>query len=388
VAAADLLQKSPADFRLQCGDAFSRSVSTGAAVYVIVELQSKSADTQTTRDTNNAVKEAFSALFSASLSAAISKEQQQTLQAYEIKMSCHSVGANSSACSQAVTDIDPNNISPLLTYVEKVKAEFSKSIESQADLFVSINEVLEEYPKPIGLEGKNRQEIFIDFSPQAAVVRELLDREIQINQLCNIKQLKSCPDLRLALAKQMRYCARQETWVDCSPSMVSLDKLLAEAQAPPLDQRILGPVIGRNGGSPFSQICSNFMVGLVGSSGAALDQIAASCDDGVLFPVQGTNRASFYNVACSPGYVLTGLSAGLDQVGSLKGIIGSLTLRCSNLSALKTNPASQDLQSVVVFSTEEPKTIHWNCPSGFVANGLAGAAATYVENIALLCKRY
>jgi len=238
----ELLKQDAKTFRLQCGDAFSRSVNTGAAIYVVIGMQSKNANVQNSVETSNSIKAAFGGLFNANASVAVSQEQQELLQNFHLTVTCHSLGANSTACSQPLAGIDPSNFNPLVQFVDGVKAELSKSIESQPELFVSVDEVLEEYPKPKGMEEVKRSDIFMDFSSQAQFVRQLLDREIQVHHICNVMKLKSCVDVQVALANQIRYCARQESFVDCDPNLASIDKLLSEVSTQTVTDTSIGRV--------------------------------------------------------------------------------------------------------------------------------------------------
>ncbi|MFW7382115.1 MAG: hypothetical protein ACOH5I_25140 [Oligoflexus sp.] len=217
-------------------------MNTGAAIYVVIDMQSKNENVKNSVDTINSVRAVFGGIFSANASVAASTEQQELLQTFNITVTCHSIGANSSACSQPIAGIDPTNFNPLVEFVDRVKAELSKSIETQPELFVSVDETLEEYPKPEGMKEMKRSDIFMDFSSQAQIVRQLLDREIQVHLICNVMKLKSCVDVQVALANQIRYCARQETFVDCDPELASIDKLLSEVATQTVPDTSIGRV--------------------------------------------------------------------------------------------------------------------------------------------------
>lgn len=223
-----LLKSNKEMFRLNCGDSYTKSVTTGAAMYLLVNLSSKGQEITNKVETVNTVKAAFGSMFSASTTTSVSNETVQTLSNFNISVSCHSVGVDTEACAQALTTVDPNDLASFVSYINSAKKALSDSINEQPDMLVAIDEVFEEYPKPIESLSAPRSEIFFDYAPQAAVLKDLLEKENQVNYICNVQLLSSCIDLRYAFSEQIRHCARQGSWADCKPESIDIQKLLSE----------------------------------------------------------------------------------------------------------------------------------------------------------------
>ncbi|MCX6111131.1 MAG: hypothetical protein NTZ90_16170 [Proteobacteria bacterium] len=225
---ADLLAKDPKAFRLRCGDEYTRSATTGAALYISVNADAKSSSITDHVGTENELKAAFSNLITASTTATVSKDTQKTLSKYSITMSCSSVGTNSSACAQPIVAVNADDLGSIIDFLNKAKASVSASIDGSPNLLVAVDEQFKEYPKPSTAVAKKKFDVFFDFNPQLNIVHDLLQKEVEVNNACGIFQYPSCAKVRTALAGQIKKCAVQEDWPDCDPSQVSLDALNKE----------------------------------------------------------------------------------------------------------------------------------------------------------------
>ena len=226
-----LLLEDPESFRMQCGDSFSKAVQTGAAVYVMVQMLSKDESFKNSLETSNKIKAAFASFFSASIEVNTTQEQEQLLSSFTFNLSCFSIGADPSACSEPTGSFDGADKNGISSYLDRVRSQFAVSIEEKPELFVSIDESLEDYPKPTSVSDKSREEIFYDYSAQAKMLYDLLEREDKFNQVCGSGEPANCVEFEKEIAKQVRYCSKQSDWVDCKPDFESIDAFLNELGA-------------------------------------------------------------------------------------------------------------------------------------------------------------
>ena len=225
---AELLATDPKAFRLRCGDEYTRSATTGAALYIAVNADAKSSNVTDHVGTENEIKAAFSNLITASTTATVSKDTQKTLANYSITMSCSSVGTTSDACAQPIIAVNADDLGSIIDFLNKAKASVAASIDSNPNLLVAVDEQFKEYPKPSTAIDKKKFAVFFDFNPQLNVVHDLLQKEVEVNNACGIFQYPSCAKVRTVLAGQIKKCAVQEDWPDCDPSQVNLDALHQE----------------------------------------------------------------------------------------------------------------------------------------------------------------
>ena len=225
---SDLLEKDPKAFRLRCGDEYTRSATTGAALYIAVNADAKSSSITDHAGTENEIKAAFSNLLTASTTATVSKDTQKTLANYSVTMSCSSVGTTSDACAQPIIAVNADDLGSIIDFLNKAKASVAASIDSNPNLLVAVDEQFKEYPKPSTAVDKKKFDVFFDFNPQLNVVHALLQKEVEVNNACGIFQYPSCAKVRSLLAGQIKKCAVQEDWPDCDPSQVNLDALHKE----------------------------------------------------------------------------------------------------------------------------------------------------------------
>lgn len=223
------LAADPAAFRLRCGDAYTRSVTTGAGMYILVELKSRSSEITDHVTTASSVKVAFNNMFSGSAGNSVNKEVKETLANFETSLSCYSVGISTDACAGAFTAVNAEDINGLAMYINEAKKSMNTSINANTNLLVAIDEVFDDYPKPIEQINVPRKEIFFDYTERLQVLKDLLEKEMQSNSSCNLSATPSCNELRRRFAEQIKYCARQEFWADCHPESIDVSKVLAES---------------------------------------------------------------------------------------------------------------------------------------------------------------
>ena len=223
------LETDNRDFRLRCGDAYTKSATTGAAMYITVNLESKSNEFTNNVTTQNSVKAAFSNLASASSSTAVTKETKQTLSQFTISLNCGSVGVGAQACAEPLLAVNADDLNAVIDFMNRAKKALSESISSNPNMMVAIDEQFEDYPKPEDMLDRKTFEVFYDYSDQLKMVKTLLDRESTVNALCNIQMHPSCQDVRTALASQVKYCARQALWADCDIAKSDISDIINAA---------------------------------------------------------------------------------------------------------------------------------------------------------------
>ena len=151
-------------------------------------------------------------------------------------------------------------------------------------------------------------------------------------------------------------------------------------------RKIMGAMLGDEGGVPVDQVCPNYMTGLIGSSGYILDQAGVICDDGAPFPKIGSSYATEYYKTCPEGSVVTGIAGNREYLrSSRKYFIGSMSLQCTSLSEIRAAISSPAQTWQVVFSGEEKQTFSWSCPKGFAAIGMNISGGTYIDHASLIC---
>ncbi len=228
--AAALLASDTKRFRQRCGDSYTKSVTTGAALYLVVNMVAKESDTLNKLVSNSSVSASMSTVFSAKVSTDVTKEQTDKLSKFNISVKCYSVGISVDACAQSMTSIDPTDVSTFLSFIATTRSQFAASASgTDRKLLVAIDEHFDNYPKPIAAADKKLSEVFFDVTPQRAIIKDLLSKDNEINYLCNVELYNNCDEVRNDLAKQMEFCARQELWPDCDPSLVDLNKMKANA---------------------------------------------------------------------------------------------------------------------------------------------------------------
>lgn len=225
-----LLNKDNGAFRLHCGDVFTRSVTTGAALYVVVNVTSKTSEITNHTETENSIKAAFMNLYSASATTAVTAETKKTLANYHIAIKCSTVGTSADACAQAIDSANSENLSSVIDFLNNAKKAVATSVSSSPDMMVAVDEIFADYPKPGLLATKKKKDVFFDYSPQKAVVNDLLAKELVVDKICDTSSISACSEAQLTLAQQIKDCARQENWPDCDPTQVKLDKILDDSR--------------------------------------------------------------------------------------------------------------------------------------------------------------
>lgn len=225
-----LLETDNESFRLKCGDAFTKSVTTGAAMYITIEVSSRNREISANTSTTNSVKAALGEIANVSASASVSQETKQTLANLTMTVSCYSIGITTDACSGSFTSTNADDIAGVINYLSEAKKAMNASIQSNPNMMVGIDEVFEDYPKPADKLKTPRDEIFFNYSAQLNTLKGLIDKEIEMRSLCEFSSSKACEQLPTVFAEQVKYCARQELWVDCHPEKISLNQIVDESK--------------------------------------------------------------------------------------------------------------------------------------------------------------
>ena len=228
-ASTTLLKADNKAFRLKCGDAYTKSVTTGAAVYILAQLTSKASEITDKINTEQGIKVAFDTIMSANASTKVSDETKKTLANFSITIDCISVGVNASACAEPIQAIDSENIAPVVEYMNNVKKSFAESVNSNPNMLVAIDENFEDYPRPVELADAKKFAVFYDYTPKLGIIKDLLERETAVNTICNIQKQNSCDDARKKLATQISMCARQDFWPDCNTAVADAINVVLDA---------------------------------------------------------------------------------------------------------------------------------------------------------------
>lgn len=219
------LSSSKENFRLTCGDAYTRSVKTGAATYVLVHVSSESSEITQDTQTKTSVKAAFGELMSASATASVGDKTKQTLSKFSISSSCSSYGVDVDVCAGAVNIGSGDDISGLVGFINKAKADTANSVSKHPELLVAIAETFEDYPKPLDKASLPRAEVFLDYSSHLHDILTLIGKELAMSAACENRSLPGCDNWESSYAKLISSCARQREWPDCKPD-----------QAPPVPE--------------------------------------------------------------------------------------------------------------------------------------------------------
>jgi len=218
-------------FRRRCGDVYTRSATTGAALYIAVNIDAKTETISNHVESETEIKAAFANLISASTSTSVSKDTQKTLSKFTISMSCSSVGTSSDACAQPIVATNADDLASIIEFLNKAKTSFSASVDSNPNILVAVDELFQDYPKADSDTETKKFEVFYDYNPQLKIVQNLLQAEMKVNNYCGNIQYPSCDKTRAALASQIKNCAIQDDWPDCDPTQVSADALIKEVGA-------------------------------------------------------------------------------------------------------------------------------------------------------------
>ena len=236
--AAMLLDTNNEDFRLKCGDAYTKSVTTGAAMYITIQVTGRNQDITSNTNTTNSIKAALGEIVSASASAAVTNETKQTLASLNMTVSCYSIGVTTDACSGAFTSTNADDVAGIVNYLSEAKKAMNASIQSNPNMMVGVDEVFEAYPKPEGKLQLPSNQIFFDYSARLKILKSLLDKEIDMRRLCEFNHSKACEELPALFAEQVKNCARQELWVDCRPEVISLNQIQSGSEKEPIGKII------------------------------------------------------------------------------------------------------------------------------------------------------
>jgi len=223
-----ILSSNGKAFRRRCGDVYTRSATTGAALYIAVNIDAKSETISDHVESETEIKAAFANLISASTSTSVSKDTQKTLSKFTISMSCNSVGTSSDACAQPIVATNADDLASIIEFLNKAKTSFSASVDSNPNILVAVDELFQDYPKEDSATETKKFQVFYDYNPQLKIVQNLLQTEMKVNNYCGNIQYPSCERTRAAIASQIKNCAIQDDWPDCDPTQVSVDALNKE----------------------------------------------------------------------------------------------------------------------------------------------------------------
>ncbi len=227
--AEELLRNNPEEFRAQCGDVYTKSVTTGSYLYITMHLESNDSTTVDNKSVQASVSAAAAQIFSASTSTSVGKESREALSKFNISLRCNSVGVSADPCAESPNSVSAEDLNSVVDFIGRAKKAMATGITTTPGDLTAVDEKFSEYTKPSELKHHKQFEVFFDYRPMLERVSRLLAKENDVNYTCKVASNESCNSLRARLAERINFCAKQQLWADCegedSDLMAEVDEL-------------------------------------------------------------------------------------------------------------------------------------------------------------------
>lgn len=216
-ARSDLLAKDKEGFRRQCGDKFSKSIRTGAALFLIVRAEQLSETSHSQSEIQQAFKVGLGQLFGISPSVAVTNDQKTILNRFRLSTRCYSDGVSGRPCADHQLNLSSFTLGDMPIF-EKVSAA-KKALVSEAmerKVTAVLDEQMDFYPFPRGDEHRGVFDVFFDYRPYLSNIRQWLFIEDKVQSICHSLYrdvwADECRAASDAISEALTACAEQAEW--------------------------------------------------------------------------------------------------------------------------------------------------------------------------------
>ncbi|MCO7224790.1 hypothetical protein [Pleionea sp. CnH1-48] len=207
---------SETHFRNQCGDQYVKSVTTGARLYVLLEIGNEELSTTEMETTSYNAKLKIASIFNASSSGTISSETRQFFEKHSIQLKVYTEGGSS--VNASVQNVSLDN-------VKAFADNFIAGVTSAGH--VALDKDLAYYPVPVEYNHLTHFNVYKDYRPARDNMRRWLSLDHQVNGRCEnltrvdaqagqSKYRSRCHAARVNMGTHTEYCAVGQQWGDCN----------------------------------------------------------------------------------------------------------------------------------------------------------------------------
>lgn len=216
-ARSDLPSDNKEEFRRQCGDKFSKSIRTGAALFLIVRAEQLTEISHSQSEIQHAFKVGLGQLFGISPSVAVTNEQKTILNQFRLSTRCYSDGVSGRPCADHQLNLSSFTLGDMPIF-EKVSAA-KKALVSEAmerKVTAVLDEQMDFYPLPRGEPHRGVFDVFYDYRPYLSNIRQWLFLEDKVQSICQSLYrdvwMDECRAASDEVAEALTACAEQAEW--------------------------------------------------------------------------------------------------------------------------------------------------------------------------------
>jgi hypothetical protein len=242
-----LLKQDKVTFRNRCGDKFTRSIKTGASLYLVFKAEKIAEVNASQTDVEAALKIGFGAIFNINSGTQLTREQKSIIDSFRISTRCYSEGVSAHPCADNMLNTTALTLedNTILARIKAAKAALATEIDQGTSL-TTVHEEMEPYPIPDELSSKGYYEVFYDYRDHLNKLQQWLSLEDQVTAICSMENSASdeCSRAKSTIAGEIENCAYQRnftTTVCRLPAAHEFDAVLNRIKA-----LALNPIIVTN----------------------------------------------------------------------------------------------------------------------------------------------
>ncbi len=213
-ASKALLASDPEAFRRQCGDKFTRSITTGATLTIVFTATHQSLTVHDTQSIESALKVGVGELFKVDAKSTLSADQKNILSSLRISTRCYSQGVSANPCAENQLNLSSVTLGDqaVLDRISQAKKTLAKEI-ADGESVASLREEFEHYPAP---EGMASNQVYVDYKGKLAKVQEWLKVEQEVRRICQSELFRGldddCNSSYEEVSEGLAMCAEQANW--------------------------------------------------------------------------------------------------------------------------------------------------------------------------------
>ncbi len=174
------------EFREHCGDKFTRSIRTGAALFLIVRAEQMEESNHSSHDIQEAFKVGLGQLFGITQSVQLTTDQKSILSHFRLSTSCYSHGVSAHPCADNQLNFSGFTVTDASVFA-RVGAAKKALADAAMDTKVPavLEEDLESYPVPPEYRASGSNQVFFDYKPYLAKIRDWMRLEERVLAICH-----------------------------------------------------------------------------------------------------------------------------------------------------------------------------------------------------------
>jgi hypothetical protein len=212
-----LLSANKEEFRRQCGDKFSKSIRTGAALFLIVRAEQLTETSHSQSEIQQAFKVGLGQLFGISPSLTVTNDQKNILSRFRLSTRCYSDGVSGRPCADHQLNLSSFTVGDMPIF-EKVSAA-KKALVSEAmerKVTAVLDEQMDYYPFPREDQRRGVFDVFFDYRPYLSKIRLWLALEDRVQSICQSLYrdvwADECRSAADGISEALTACADQDEW--------------------------------------------------------------------------------------------------------------------------------------------------------------------------------